>query len=101
MSKIKEKSPSRSKYKTYFYWFISTACLIAGVDAAMQVPGSGFTMCIFPYLAGGFLFLPPNLERWNIPLWLRWMLFLTLVGGFGALSAVLGIPFVPIQAAVQ
>lgn len=98
MSKIKEKSPSRSKYKTYFYWFVSAACLIAGVDAAMQVPGTGFTMCILPYLAGGMLFLPPNLERWGVPIWLRWALFITLIGGFGAMSAALGIPFVPVQA---
>ena len=97
MSKIKEKSPSRSKYKTYFYWSISTACLIAGVDAAMQVPGVGFTLCIFPYLAGGVLFLPPYIERWGIPMWLRWVLFLMLIGACGAVSAVLHIPFVPTQ----
>jgi hypothetical protein len=43
------------------------------------------------------LFFPPYLERMGIPMWLRWCLFLTLIGGFGAMSAALHIPFVPLQ----
>ena len=98
MSKIKEKSSGKGKFRTYFYWFLSAVCLLSGVDAAMQVPKVGLCLCIFPYLAGGVLFFPPYLERMGIPMWLRWCLFLTLIGGFGAMSAALHIPFVPLQA---
>lgn len=97
MSKIKQKSSGENKFKTYFYWFLSAVCMLSGVDAAMQVPKVGLTLCIFPYLAGGMLFFPPYLDRWGVPLWLRWCLFLTLIGGCGALSAALHIPFVPSQ----
>lgn len=97
MSKLTKKKTGTGKAKTYFYGFLSAICLLCGVDAAMQVPSAGFTLCIFPYLAGGILFLPPYLERWSIPMWVRWVLFVTLIGGCGAMSAALGIPFVPSQ----
>jgi hypothetical protein len=94
---MKGKEKRTGKIAQYFYWFLSAVCLLAGVDAAMQVPHGGFTLCIFPYLAGGILFFPPAMERKELPLWLRWALFLTLIGGCGAMSAALHIPFVPIQ----
>ena len=80
--------------KKHFYWFLSLVCLLSGFDELLKVPQQGFALSILPYLAGGFLFLPPVMERNHIPLLVRWLLFFALVGATGAVSYRLNLPFV-------